>query len=676
MKKEFEILEDVVLYLESLGYAKESLKYEVPIDSHRRVDLVVTSGDSNLVAVEVKSDSSLFSNTNDIGFSPIARQLQKSAQQLGADYYIISNGVKHLWLKTNEIGRPSEIEQIHRNDFGKKKLSNKQYLQILLDHVSSFLQNFPITGDLSFDLSLVIYRKTLLDLGVDFILSLDSNFVQNKSSEDLVQNVLERWKGVNFIDDKEFVLKYIDDFLIKNKYDWHVPRWLSNFMVSLYPEGKPKIELLDIFSKYGTLISSAHNNNWINVESFYLNKNNEYWIKSQQSLSSEKPSNTVFTPDLLTDTFFGIVNNKFDCVLVAPPFGFKVMPKFGLNKIDSIVLMVSKGLDRCKTNGYVIAIVPDGFLLSSSFKKFRNKLLIKHTVKGIINLTPDTFKPYSAVSTSILIIHKNNQSDDETFFASFDSVPKTNDVTDHIILKKWKLFLNKNRIENELSGFTSDNLNIENFHFSNYWYRDFQYLNESLNSKFQAIPLKELVSVIKRGNTYKRDKKEDIPYLAPAAIRSMKILEEGFSYTSGEKIPNNPIKSEIDDIIINIIGTQKGSAAIVTDKFKGLGLNQHLVLLRPNLNLIKPYYLTIALNSDYVQKQFEDSSTGSVIPSLNLKSFESIYIPVPPFVIQEKICGNYNKKINLITEQEIALNKEKQDLNKMFSDLGKEGDLL
>ena len=102
MKKEFEILEDVVLYLESLGYAKESLKYEVPIDSHRRVDLVVTSGDSNLVAVEVKSDSSLFSNTNDIGFSPIARQLQKSAQQLGADYYIISNGVKHLWLKTND----------------------------------------------------------------------------------------------------------------------------------------------------------------------------------------------------------------------------------------------------------------------------------------------------------------------------------------------------------------------------------------------------------------------------------------------------------------------------------------------------------------------------------------------------------------------------------------------
>tara|TARA_R110002049_G_scaffold13868_1_gene59804 strand:- start:4739 stop:6769 length:2031 start_codon:yes stop_codon:yes gene_type:complete len=676
MKSEFEIIEDVIAYLESLGYGKETIKHEVLIDSNRRVDLVITSGDKNLVAVEIKSNPIIFNTKSDIGFSPIARQLQKSAQQLGADFYMISNGLKHLWLKTNEIGRPTEIEPIYRKDIGTKQLSDTEYLHALLDHISSFLQNFPITGDLSYDLSTVFYRKILMDLGISFRDNFYDNYIENSASEKKIEQVLERWKGLNFIDNEEYILKYIDNFLLKSKYDWQVPRWLANLMISLYPEDKSKNELLDIFAKYGTLISSAHINNWNNVESFYFNKNNEFWIKSQQLLTSKKLSNSIFSPDLLKDNLFGIVNDKFDCVLVAPPFGYKVLPKFGLNKIDSIELLISKGLDRCKKDGYVIAIVSDGVLLSSSFKKFRNELLKKHSIKGIINLTPDTFKPYSAVSTSIIVIQKSDPIDQKTFFASLDDIPKTDDISNNNILKKWKLFLANKKIDNQRTGFISDNLSIDNFHFSNYWYRDFQIGKENLNSGFQAIPLKELVHVIKRGNTFKRDKKEDVPYLAPAAVRSMKLLEGGLSFTSLDKVPSNVIKAEVDDVIINIIGTQKGSAAIVTNIFQGLGLNQHLVLLRPNLNIIKPYYLAIALNSNYVQKQFEDSSTGSVIPSLSLKSFESIYVPVPPFIIQDQICENYNKKINKITEQEKLLNKEKQELNKMFSDLGKEGDLL
>ncbi|OIQ24111.1 restriction endonuclease subunit S [Lacinutrix sp. MedPE-SW] len=674
MKNESEIREEIVLYLETLGYGKETIMHEVLIDSHRRVDLVITSGDKNLVAIEIKSNPIIFNDISDIGFSPIARQLQKSAQHLGADFYMISNGIKHLWLKTNEIGRPTEIAPIHRKDFGTKKLTNKEYLQSLFYNISSFLQNFPITGDLSYDLSLVIHRKILKDLGISYDDSFNENYKVNNTSGKKIEQVLERWEDLNFIDNQEYILKYIDDFLLKSKYDWQVPRWLANFMVSLYPDSKPKNELLDIFAKYGTLISSAHNNNWKNVESFYFNKNNEFWIKSQQLLTSKKLSKPVFSPDLLEDNLFGIFSDRFDCVLVAPPFGYKVLPKYGSGKIDSIELLISKGLDRCKKDGYVIAIVSDGVLLSSSFKKFRNELFKKYSIKGIINLTPDTFKPYSAVSTSVIVIQKSNLINQETFFASLDDIPKTDDVSNNSILNNWKLFIANKKIDNERIGFISSNLNIDNFHFSNYWYRDFQ--NDNLNSGFQAIPLKELVHLIKRGNTYKKDKKEDIPYLAPAAVRNMKLLEEGLSFTSTDKVPNKLITAEIDDIIVNIIGTQKGSAAIVTDTFKGLGLNQHLVLLRPNLNIIKPYYLVIALNSDYVQKQFEDGSTGSVIPSLSLKSFESVYIPVPPFIVQDEICEKYNQKISIIHKQENLLNKEKQELKKMFSDLGKEDDLL
>lgn len=674
MRKEIEIREDVILYLESLGYKKENFKHEVFIDSNRRVDLVVTYGNKNLVAIEIKVIPLVFNTVSDIGFSPVARQLQKSAQQLEADFYLISNGVDHLWLRTNEIGRPAQIEPVYRKDFNTEKLSNEDFSNALLDHVSSYLVNFPITGDLSYDFSNLLYRKILKDLNMDFQDISNTNLIENESSEKKIEQLLQRWQDLDFINNSSHILNYIDDFLLKKKFDWQVPRWLANFMVSLYPDNKPKNELLDIFAKYGTLISSAYMNDWKNVESFYFNKSDEFWIKSQQLLTSKKISEPVFSPDILKDYLLSIVNDKYDSVFVAPPFGYKVSSKYGTNKIDSIELLISKGLERCKKDGYVIALVSDGVLLSSSFKKFRKELYKKYSVKGIINLTPETFKPYTAVSTSIIVIQKSYPVDNKTFFASLDDIPKTNDVSNNSVLNKWKLFSKNGKIENERTGFISDDLSVDNFHFSNYWYRDFK--NENLNSGFQAIPLKELVRLIKRGNNYKKDKKEDVPYLAPAAVRNMKLLEGGLSYTSIEKVSNKLIHTEINDIIINIIGTQKGSAAIVTDTFKGLGLNQHLVLLRPNLNLIKPYYLAIALNSDYVQKQFEDGSTGSVIPSLSLKSFESIYIPVPPFIIQDQICKNYNQKIKNITEKEKLLNKEKQQLNKMFSDLGREDNLL
>lgn len=676
MKSEFEIREDVITYLESLGYGKETISREVLINTNKRVDLVVKSQDSNLIAIEINSNPIVFNSVSDIGFSPIARQLQKSAQELGADYYIISNGTRHLWLETNDIGRPTEIEPISREGFGKIKLSNSEYYYALLDHVSAFLQNFPITGDLSYDFSFVLYRKILNDLNISFDQDISETHFESKISEQKIKRVLERWESLNFIENESILLNYIDDYLLKAKNEWHLPRWLANFMISLYPEDEIKNEFLDIYSKYGTLVSSAHLNHWNNVESFYSNENNEFWIKSQQVLTSKKLSQTVYTPDLLKHNIFGIVNDKFDCVLVAPPFGFKVLKHFGVEEIDSIELMIFKAIERCKKNGFIIALVPDSVLLSSYFKKLRHRLFENYSLEGIINLTPKTFKPFTAVSTSVIIIKKSQTKNQRTFLASLDDIPKSNDISNNSILRKWRAFLNDDTFEQERDGFISKDLETSNFHFSNYFYRNPNLSHENLSSGFQVIPLKELVYFIKRGSSYKKDKNEEVPYLAPAAVRTMKLLEEGLSYTSFDKVPKTLIKSEINDIIINIIGTQKGSAAIITDTFKGLGINQHLVLLRANLDLVQPLYLALALNSDYVQKQFEDGSTGSVIPSLNLKSFESIYIPIPPFGVQDKICRNYTEQINKITISEKSLNKDKQELKKMFLNLGKEGDLL
>ncbi len=675
MKKEAEIIEDVILHLKKLGYTESNIKYEVLVDSFKRVDLVVVSGSENIIAIEVKSTLLLNDEFGELSYNPIVRQLQRSAQQLGAKIYIITNGQSYIWLKTGDIGRPVQIDPIKADSIPQYNINYINNVNVLIDHVSSYLINFPITGNHSKDLSISIYYKLLSDLNFDLTNANDEIDFFYKEDKVVLQ-VLDRWKDINFIESKIEVLKYIDEFLLKNKNEWQVPRWLSNLMLCFFPINENKNQLLNIFEKYGVLVSSAYLNGWKNVTSFYFNQENEYWIKSQQILSNENPDKNIYSQNLLPYGGFASEKNQFDCVLVTPPFGHSIQTYSDRNNIDSVELLIERSLDYCKPNGWSICIVPDGTLLSSKYKKFRETLIKNFSIKGIINLAPDTFKPYSSVSTSILVIQKKQTEIQKTFFSSLDEVPKTEYTSNSPVILKWNNFISNLELEDDEEGFVVHDLKVENFHFSYYWFRKHQVGIRELSSSYQAIPLKELIKKMQRGSPFQKDKEEEVPYITPASIRSMKLNEEGLSFTSIDKKPQKYSKVNQGDILVNIIGTQKGSAAVVTSDFEGLGFNHHVIRLEPNTDLVRPFYLAIALNSNYVQKQLEQGATGTVIPSLSLNSFESVYVPVPPIFIQDEICEEYQRKQEIITEKESELNNYKSELNKFLIDLGKEGIIL
>lgn len=678
MKTENEIYVDVIKYLNDLGYGTETIEYEIRTPSDRFVDLLVSSNGNNLIAVEIKQQIDMFDlNNNDIGYHPVVRQLQRVANELKANVFMISDGINFIWFKTGDSGRPITIEPIVFREIHNKKLSDTEFLYALLDHVSSFLENFPITGDLSFDLSLAIYSKISSDLNLRFDISYDylktnfrtENFIESK---DIINQILERWEDLDFTESRLDVLAYIEKFHSKNKIDWQIPKWLADFMISFYPEDYPKDEALDLFSKSGILMSSAYLNGWRKVNSSYFNKSNEYWIKSKELLSGSKNDNSEFNPNLLLFEQFDNTNGILNCVFLAPPFGLKFDTNESRAK-DAVELLIYKALDKVKFGGYVIAIVPDGILLSSRNNKFRLFLKKYNAIKGIVNLSVDTFKPYTSVSTSILIIQKGVD-EDSTFFASLEEIPLRNKNTNLENIKiEWKSFLHRGALSNTKNGFLSDELDIKNFHFSNYWLKNNPNEFQNLQNGFENVPLKELIYELRRGNPIRQDKVEGIPFITPASVRSMKLLQEGISFTNSKNISKNITRVFKDDILINIISTQRGSAALVTDEFEGLPINQHIIVIRPNIRLIRPLYLTIAMNSEYVQKQLQEGSTGTVIPALNIQSFESIYIPVPPFYIQDKICDNYNDIANKISQTEKELSKHSLNLKNILLNLGREG---
>lgn len=664
MGKEIEILNNFKNYLKELGYKQDNFRYEVRTYHNKIADFVVVDGDKNLIVAELKSN--FFIEEDDFKFNPLARHTQKIAQELGAELYIITNGEDVVWLKTNEVGRPEKTDPVkvkHDVSYKEENEENFSYIKFLLDHVVEFLINHPITGDKSRDLSICLYNKLLIEV--------KHNILEEYYNDKVVNEIIERLGDISLIENKTTVLNYIDDFLRKNKSEWQVPRWLANFMVELYPQNKPKDMLLDIYAKFGTIDSSAYQNGWENVESFYFNKDYEYWIKTQQLLTKRKDVKAEFNSDLMTFGF-GIYNDNYDCILVAPPFGYNITSNIDNSKKNSVEVLIRKAIDRSKINGWVISIIPDSILLSNKFKKFRNYLKNKHRLRAIINLPQETFNPFTSVRTSILVIQKKELIEENnlpTFLSTFYSKIEFNSTRSKF-MNNWQNYLSGISFKDGRQGIVIEELNNDNFHFTNYWKNEER---NTLNENFESIPLIECVEFIRRGNSFKTDKKEETAFIAPANIRSMEFIEENLSYTSIESLPNNYIEILEDDVLVNIIGTHRGSAVVAPSSIEGLGVNKHVVLIRPIQQIVLPYYLALALNSNYVKEQFEKNNQGTVIPSLSLKNFESIYIPLPSLIEQHKICSKYKYRLKDIRKKELEINKEKANLNKILLNLGKEG---
>ncbi len=111
------------------------------------------------------------------------------------------------------------------------------------------------------------------------------------------------------------------------------------------------------------------------------------------------------------------VNNKFSLILANPPFKGSVdrdsiandLKQF-INTTKTELLFIALFMRLLKTGGRCAAIVPDGVVSNSSnaHVKVRKELVEKQKLIAVISLPSGVFKPYSGVSTSILIFTKTN----------------------------------------------------------------------------------------------------------------------------------------------------------------------------------------------------------------------------------------------------------------------------
>lgn len=158
------------------------------------------------------------------------------------------------------------------------------------------------------------------------------------------------------------------------------------------------------------------------------------------------------------------IRDKFDLILANPPFTGSVDVEDIDDSLKAVVetkqtelLFVALFLRMLKLGGRCVCIVPNGVLFRSNSKAYRQlraELVDNQRFEAIIYMPSGVFKPYSGVSTAILVFTKtdaggtdkvwlyNMEGDGYTLDDKRDSDEKHNDIPD--ILERWETSTRKN----------------------------------------------------------------------------------------------------------------------------------------------------------------------------------------------------------------------------------------
>jgi len=194
-------------------------------------------------------------------------------------------------------------------------------------------------------------------------------------------------------------------------------------------------------------------------------------------------------------------------------------------------------------------------------------------------------------------------------------------------------------------------------------------------SDMEYVKLKDVCSKIGSGSTPKGGASVYIEE-GTSFIRSQNVYNLSFSYKglahiteeAAYKLKGVTIKK--NDVLINITGDSVARTCMVPDDVIPARVNQHVSIIRPNKEILNPFYLSYYLASPFMQATMLNYAIGKGA-SRNAMTKEMIgkyLIPCPSTSVQSKIINvlknydnlieNNNKRIKLLEQMAENLYRE------------------
>ena len=128
------------------------------------------------------------------------------------------------------------------------------------------------------------------------------------------------------------------------------------------------------------------------------------------------------------------------------------------------------------------------------------------------------------------------------------------------------------------------------------------------------------------------------------ALRALNLRNGELDLTDikriSRKVSDGLTRSKIykDDILLTYTGNGYGDCAIIEENDK-YHLAPNICKIVPNKNVISPYYLYCYIRSKAFYNQMSNNMTGSVQPTIPMKTIRLLKIPVPELRVQVNIAN-------------------------------------
>jgi type I restriction enzyme, S subunit len=134
-------------------------------------------------------------------------------------------------------------------------------------------------------------------------------------------------------------------------------------------------------------------------------------------------------------------------------------------------------------------------------------------------------------------------------------------------------------------------------------------------------------------------------------LNTSKYISEETYYTLSKRCP-----IEYEDILYSTVGSY--GVPVIVDTDEPFAFQRHIALIKPDRQLVNPYFLKAMLNTDYIKKQAGQRVRGIAQGTLNLNEISKYSIYLPPLSLQKEFVILSNAiqstiEINQIQSSEI-----------------------
>jgi len=712
---EIEMIQQIRAYLvHELGYPSELIQQEYHTSRNMQLDLVVTLDDHIRIVCEAKRLDKLPRDAKLLPFDSMIRQIQFTAIEVGAPFFLVSDGQKMLWFETDESGRPLPLSEPKTysgmvaggsdNQLRASRIAGvKRTLHHLLER--SRQQRWPPEA-----LVLIIYAHLQRQHGREMFYELLVGKLGSKIALTTDRSEWNEPTDIGFVETLAFVtahgqssqrryeeaLDLLDasaldklapiDLLplidgIQGRYSLsgatRLPRWTADLLVRL-ADIKPGDRVLDLHCGLGNLSAAvrlAKSTQPSHMTLLARQPTDAMWSCVQQLVfGAELPSISIGDPlgstrhvyqqDILPDRIF-----------VAPPFGLTVQhERFGDRRgavLSSEEAYLRHALENLSPAGRIVALLPNGPLGNPDRSQLR-ELLLRNGLQAVLDV--GTFQPNSGVAASIVVLDKSTPSREALLFAKAQNRQQIDsfDCTSlpglpHVLQQFGSWMQGYDHVEDDDLGLTAIATPSHGvLSVGPYLARQAQ--RQLPLDSFQHCPLDSLALITKGGAIRRSKDIGDIVFIGPGAIRPLEIQLDPLDRADDAEVQRYPKAVATEgDIVLNGLSTYLGSAALI--EHGRFPINRHVFRIRVNNTLVLPEYLVIAINSRYVRDALIAGAGGTVVTMLRGEVLKQVLIPVPPRDLQAEIVHRVSLAKKERDSAERSLKQKEQAFSTLVRDL-------